>query len=342
MKKILITGGAGFMGSNAALLFNKNKWKIILVDDLSRKGSKNNLLNLKKKNKVDFYKVDIANYEKISKIISKTRPNLILHCAGQVAVTKSVIDPKRDFKSNALGTFNILESIRIFSKTSKLIYISTNKVYGNIKANIFSDKKRYYFNTSSKNINEKFPLDFYSPYGCSKGTADQYVRDYSRIYNLNTTVLRLSCIYGGMQYGIEDHGWITWLTISAVFGKKIKIFGNGKQVRDALYIDDLVRLFYKVAIKSKTKGKIYNVGGGSRNSLSLIQLIDTLQMKLNKKINHKKYDWRPGDQKIYISDISKVSSELNWKPKIKISDGLDNVINWVKLNHDTIKKTLKI
>ena len=145
-----------------------------------------------------------------------------------------------------------------------------------------------------------------------------------------------------MQYGIEDHGWITWLTISAVFGKKIKIFGNGKQVRDALYIDDLVRLFYKVAIKSKTKGKIYNVGGGSRNSLSLIQLIDTLQMKLNKKINHKKYDWRPGDQKIYISDISKVSSELNWKPKIKISDGLDNVINWVKLNHDTIKKTLKI
>ena len=342
MKKILITGGAGFMGSNAALFFKKKKWSIILIDDLSRKGSKNNLLNLKKKINLKFFQADVSDYSKISKIISKNKPNMILHCAGQVAVTKSVQDPRRDFNSNALGTFNVLESVRNFSKNSKLIYISTNKVYGNIKKNIYSNSKRYLFKNSKNKIDETCPLDFYSPYGCSKGTADQYVRDYSRIYNLNTTVLRLSCIYGGMQYGIEDHGWITWLTMSAIFGKKIKIFGNGKQVRDALYIDDLVELFFKISIASTTKSKIYNVGGGNKNSLSLIELITSLESKLQKRVNFKKYDWRPGDQKIYISDISKVSKELNWKPKVKISDGLDKVINWIESNKKSIKKTLKI
>lgn len=342
MKKILITGGAGFMGSNSALFFKKKNWSVILIDDLSRKGSKNNLLNLKKKINLKFYQVDVSNYSKISKIISINKPNMILHCAGQVAVTKSVLDPRRDFNSNALGTFNILESVRNFSKNSKLIYISTNKVYGNIDKNIYSNSKRYLFKNSKNRIDETYPLDFYSPYGCSKGTADQYVRDYSRIYNLNTTVLRLSCIYGGMQYGIEDHGWITWLTMSAIFGKKIKVFGNGKQVRDALYIDDLVKLFFKISIASKTKSKIYNVGGGNKNSLSLIELIASLEAKLQKRVNYKKYDWRPGDQKIYISDISKVSKELNWKPQVKISDGLDKVINWIESNKKSIKKTLKI
>ena len=342
MKKILITGGAGFMGSNSALLFGEKKWKVFLIDDLSRKGSSNNLLNLKKKIKLKFKKIDISNYSKVSKVILDVKPDLILHCAGQVAVTKSVSNPRRDFNSNALGTFNILESIRNFSKKSKLIYISTNKVYGNIEKNVSSNKKRYFFKNKKNKIGEICPLDFYSPYGCSKGTADQYVRDYSRIYNLNTTVLRLSCIYGGMQYGIEDHGWITWLTMSAIFGKKIKIFGNGKQVRDALFINDLVKLFYKISNTSKTKGKIYNVGGGEKNSLSLIELIDNLELKLRRKVKFQKFNWRPGDQKIYISDISKISKDLNWKPKIKISDGLDKVINWVESNKVSIKKTLNI
>ena len=340
--RILITGGAGFMGSNAALFFQKKGWKIFILDDFSRKGSKNNLDNLKKKITIQWYKVEISNYKKLSNIISKIKPNLILHCAGQVAVTKSVTNPRRDFNSNTLGTFNVLESIRNFSKDSKLIFTSTNKVYGNIEKKISSNEKRYFFRSSEKNINENYPLDFYSPYGCSKGAADQYVRDYSRIYKLDTTVLRLSCIYGGMQYGIEDHGWITWLTMLAILEKEIKIFGDGKQVRDALYIDDLVRLFYKLSMKKNVKSEIYNVGGSSKNSLSLLELINSLEKKLKKKVNFRKYNWRPGDQKIYISNISKVSKELNWKPEIKISQGLDRVIEWVKLNQKIIQKTLKI
>jgi CDP-paratose 2-epimerase len=342
MKKILITGGAGFMGSNAALFFQKKGWKIFILDDFSRKGSKNNLDNLKKKITIQWYKVEISNYKRLSNIISKIKPNLILHCAGQVAVTKSVTNPRRDFNSNTLGTFNVLESIRNFSKNSKLIFTSTNKVYGNIEKKISSNEKRYFFKSSEKNINENYPLDFYSPYGCSKGAADQYVRDYSRIYKLDTTVLRLSCIYGGMQYGIEDHGWITWLTMLAIFEKKIKIFGDGKQVRDALYIDDLVKLFYKIAIKKNIKSEIYNVGGSSKNSLSLLELVNSLEKKLKKKVNFRKYNWRPGDQKIYISNISKVSKELNWKPEVEISKGLDRVIEWVKLNQKIIQNTLKI
>ena len=342
MKKILITGGAGFMGSNAALFFQKKGWKIFILDDFSRKGSKNNLDNLKKKITIQWYKVEISNYKRLSNIISKIKPNLILHCAGQVAVTKSVTNPRRDFNSNTLGTFNVLESIRNFSKNSKLIFTSTNKVYGNIEKKISSNEKRYFFKSSEKNINENYPLDFYSPYGCSKGAADQYVRDYSRIYKLDTTVLRLSCIYGGMQYGIEDHGWITWLTMLAILEKEIKIFGDGKQVRDALYIDDLVRLFYKLSMKKNVKSEIYNVGGSSKNSLSLLELVNSLEKKLKKKVNFRKYNWRPGDQKIYISNISKVSKELNWKREVEISKGLDRVIEWVKLNQKIIQNTLKI
>ena len=341
-KKILITGGAGFIGSNTAFYFSKKGWKIYLIDNLSRKGSKNNLLNLKKKIGLRFYKADVSNFEKISQILKSIKPNLLIHCAGQVTVTKSVINPRNDFNSNALGSFNILESIRLFSNKTKFINISTNKVYGDVSNKKVSEiNKRYQFLGKLKNINESYPLDLYSPYGCSKGIADQYTRDYSRIYNLDTIVLRLSCIYGTMQYGIEDHGWIVWLTIKSYFGKKIKIFGNGKQVRDVLFIDDLVNLFYKLSKSKKNTDKIYNIGGGNRNSISLLELIDILNKKMNKKNKFKKFKWRPGDQKIYISDISKIKKEYNWYPKISLSEGLDKIIEWINKNEIIIKKTLK-
>ena len=340
-KKILITGGAGFIGSNTAFYFSKKGWKIYLIDNLSRKGSKNNLLNLRKNIKLIFDKADISNFKKISKILKSIRPNLIIHCAGQVTVTKSVVNPRNDFNTNALGSFNILESIRLFSNKTKFINISTNKVYGDVlNKKVSETNKRYRFLGKLKSVNENYPLDLYSPYGCSKGIADQYTRDYSRIYNLDTIVLRLSCIYGTMQYGIEDHGWIVWLTIKSYFGKKIKIFGNGKQVRDALYIDDLVRLFFKLSKSKKNTNKIYNIGGGSRNSTSLLELINILDKKMNKKNKFKKFKWRPGDQKIYISDISKIKKEYNWYPKISFSDGLDKIIGWINKNEMIIKKTL--
>jgi CDP-paratose 2-epimerase len=342
IKKILITGGAGFIGSNTAFFFSQKGWDIYLIDNLSRKGSKNNLLNLKKKIKLKFYKVDVSNFEKTSQILKSIKPNLIIHCAGQVTVTKSVIDPRKDFNSNALGTFNLLESIRLFSIKTKFINISTNKVYGDVSdKKISENNKRYRFLGKLKNINESYPLDLYSPYGCSKGIADQYTRDYSRIYNLDTIVLRLSCIYGTMQYGIEDHGWIVWLTIKSHFGKKIKIFGNGKQVRDALFIDDLVNLFFKLSKSKKNMNKIYNIGGGSANSVSILELIDILNKKMNKKNKFKKFEWRQGDQKIYISDISKIKKEYNWYPKINLSTGLDKIIEWINKNEIIIKNTLK-
>ena len=341
-KKILITGGAGFIGSNSAFHFSKKGWKIYLIDNLSRKGSENNLLNLKKNIKLKFYKTDIYNFNKISKIIKNIKPNLLIHCAGQVTVTKSVINPRNDFNSNALGSFNILESLRLFSNKTKFINISTNKVYGEISnKKIYNKNKRYYFSGNTNSIDENQPLDFYSPYGCSKGIADQYTRDYSRMYNLDTIVLRLSCIYGTMQYGIEDHGWIVWLVIKSYFGKRIKIFGNGKQVRDALFIDDLVRLFYKLSKSKKNTNKIYNIGGGTKNSISLLELIDILNKKMSKKNIYKKFHWRPGDQKIYVSNISKIKVEHNWHPKINISKGLDEVIKWISKNESIIKKILK-
>ncbi len=343
MKKILITGGAGFIGSNSALHFAKNGWKIHLIDNLSRKGAKDNLSNLKKNIKLTFYKVDVSNFSSVSNIIKKIKPSLLIHCAGQVAVTKSVIDPRTDFNSNLLGAINILESIRLFSKKTKLINISTNKVYGNIiDKRVSQNKKRYKFLGKIKNINENYPLDFCSPYGCSKGAADQYVRDYSRIYGLDTVVLRLSCIYGNMQFGIEDHGWVTWITILSYFGKKIKIFGDGKQVRDVLFVNDLVKLFFRLSKSKKNVNKIYNVGGGIKNSLSIIELIEILEKKLNKKNKYEKFRWRSADQKIYISNISKIKREYNWSPKIGISVGLDKVIRWIRENDTKIKKILKI
>jgi len=343
MKKVLITGGAGFIGSNSALKFAKNGWQIHLIDNLSRKGCKINLKNLKKKIKVKFYKCDIENFKKLSSIIKKLKPKLIIHCAGQVAVTTSVKNPRSDFNSNALGTLNVLESIRLNSNKTKLIFLSTNKVYGDVSNRLLkTSKKRYSFKGKLKSIDEKYPLDLHSPYGCSKGAADQYVRDYSRVYMIDAVVLRMSCIYGNMQFGIEDQGWITWLTILSYFNKKIKIFGDGKQVRDILFINDLVNLFLKISKSKKNFNKIYNVGGGIQNSLSILELIEILNKKLNKKNRYNKYMWRPGDQKIYISNISKIKKNYKWSPKVKISQGLDKVINWIKENEIGIKKILKV
>ena len=341
-KRILITGGAGFIGSNTALYFSKKKWNIYVIDNLSRNGSKNNLLNLKNSIKLKFYKTDISNFNKVSKIIKSVKPTLLIHCAGQVTVTKSVINPRNDFNINAVGTFNVLESLRLYSNKSKFINISTNKVYGDVlNKNSRETFLRYNFSGKTKSINENYPLDLYSPYGCSKGIADQYTRDYSRIYNLDTIVLRLSCIYGVMQYGIEDQGWISWLTMQSYFGKKIKIFGNGKQVRDALFIDDLVRLFFKLSKSKKNTNKIYNIGGGIKNTVSLLELINILNKKMSKKNKYKKYKSRPGDQKIYISDIKKIKKEHNWYPKISLSKGLDKIIGWINKNEIIIKRTLK-
>ena len=340
-KKILIIGGAGFIGVNSSLFFDKKKFQIHILDNFSRKGTLQNIKIIKKKIKVvKIYNADIRNFKKISKIINQIKPEIILHLAAQVAVTNSINDPRNDFEINAIGSFNILESCRLFSKKSLIIYSSTNKVYGEIDYKPQMAKLRYKIKNSYA-VNEKQSLDFHSPYGCSKGTADQYFIDYSRIFNLKTVVLRQSCIYGKNQYGVEDQGWVAWFAIAFFLKKKVTIYGNGKQIRDLLYVDDLVELFYKIYLNKKNCiGKAFNVGGGIKNTLSILELVRILKDKynLNTEISFSKQ--REGDQNIFICDNSRIKKCTKWMPKKNLKLGLHNMIEWISENLGVINKIL--
>lgn len=337
--RILITGGLGFIGTNAAIEFYNSGYEVFILDNLSRKGNIENYISLKDTIKFNFINKDIRNFFDIELIFQNSKFDVVLHLAGQVAVTFSVRNPREDFEINALGTFNILECIRKYCPDSILIYSSTNKVYGENNVDLVETESRYIYKDDKYAINENQNLDFHSPYGCSKGTADQYVRDYHRIYGLKTVVLRQSCIYGPNQFGIEDQGWISWLSIASVFEKKFTIYGNGKQVRDVLHVFDLIEL-YKLIVTNinNCSGKIFNIGGGIDNSLSILELIDIIESKLNKKINYDFSESRPGDQKIYISDISFVKKLTGWSPKIDSKSGVEFMLDWILLKTETLKK----
>jgi len=342
-KTILITGGAGFIGSNAAEYFFKKGFNIVVIDNLSRRGSDLNLKWLKSKINLDFFKIDIRDYKSLLKVFKRYKNiDIVLHEAAQVAVTTSVKNPREDFEINALGTLNVLEAVRQCHPKAILIYASTNKVYGDLSyLKIIEKKLRYEFKDKKLKygVNENINIDFHSPYGCSKGSADQYVRDYYRIYGLNTVVFRQSCIYGPRQFGIEDQGWVAWFIINAILGRSITIYGTGKQVRDILYIDDLLEA-YSLSIQkiNKAKGKIYNIGGGYKNSISLLEFINLLEKITGNKISYKFSDWRPGDQKIFISDNSLLKKDLNWEPKVNYVDGIKKLLNWVLENKTLIRK----
>jgi CDP-paratose 2-epimerase len=337
--KILITGGLGFIGVNSAIDLYKNSHEIFILDNMSRKGNIDNYLLLKEKINFKFFNIDIRNFFELEKLFITYKFDVVLHLAAQVAVTFSVRDPRQDFEINALGTFNILECIRRNSPDSILLYSSTNKVYGEFSYPIYESEKKYHYRDYKFSISEEQTLDFHSPYGCSKGTADQYVRDYHRIYGLKTVVLRQSCIYGPNQFGIEDQGWVSWFSIASTFEKNFTIYGNGKQVRDVLHVHDLTALYRKIIDKiDKCEGQIFNVGGGFENTLSLLELLDLLESKLNKKLNYDFQDWRPGDQKIYISDISKLNLWLDWKPEINTDSGIDIMLNWIQDNKNLFSK----
>lgn len=341
---ILIFGGAGFIGCNAAYSFLKKGYTVSVFDNLSRIGTRSNLDWLKIHGSIDFVQGDIRSEEDVDKFIaSHPKANAILHLAAQVAVTTSVSDPKSDFQINAWGTLNILEALRkhihSYKKSPLLIFASTNKVYGELlDVDIAEREKKYMFSVLKKGIPETFPLDFHSPYGCSKGAADQYVIDYGRIYGLKTTSFRQSCIYGYRQFGVEDQGWVAWFTIASLFQKPITVFGDGKQARDILFIDDLIRC-YAQAIENpdKVSGHIYNIGGGPSHTLSLLELLDYLEKMMGRKIEHHFSKWRPGDQKIFVSDIRKIKKDLRWEPKTSIETGLEKLFTWVKSNKDTIQ-----
>ncbi|OGM57832.1 CDP-paratose 2-epimerase [Candidatus Woesebacteria bacterium RIFCSPLOWO2_01_FULL_38_20] len=334
-KSILITGGTGFIGSNLASYFLKKKYKVVVLDNFSRKGSVANEKWLKGiKGDLRIVKADVTTDRTIlQREVNQT--DAVIHLAAQVAVTTSVENPRNDFIINALGTFNVLEAIRKSKNKPPIIYSSTNKVYGGMEnTKIKSLGTRYIYKDFPLGISENVGLDFHSPYGCSKGAADQYVRDYARIYGLKTVVFRQSCIYGPRQFGVEDQGWVAWFIIAATLGKSVTVYGDGKQVRDLLYIDDLVQLYCMALDKIESiSGQVYNIGGGPKFTLSVWkEFKPLLEKNLQMKIKSKSSIWRPGDQKIYVSDIRKVKKEIGWSPKISVEEGVKRLCLWVKEN----------
>lgn len=339
-KKILITGGAGFIGTNAADYFLARNHRVILFDNLSRKGSAENARWIRRKwgSRVQFVKGDVAADRK-SLDAAVRKSDAVLHLAAQVAVTTSVEDPYHDFLVNACGTVNVLEAIRRSTHHPSLIYASTNKVYGNLGHAQVVRSSRGYRYADIPAIAEHHPLDFHSPYGCSKGAADQYVHDYARIYGIKTVVFRQSCIYGPHQIGVEDQGWVAWFTIAALLSRPITIYGDGHQVRDVLHCDDLSRL-YDLSLRQmdRVSGNVYNIGGGPMHAFSLLSTLDLLERLLKRRVPRAFGPWRPGDQKVYVSDISKIQQDLGWEPKIGFKKGLRSLIRWVKGEERLIKR----
>jgi CDP-paratose 2-epimerase len=337
-RNYLITGGAGFIGSNYVHRLVQRGEKVTLYDNFSRGGAQRNLEWLSNSFGQGAFDVIVGDVRDATKIAGAARDaDVIVHLAGQVAVTTSVLDPRDDFESNAIGTFNTLEAARLSERNPIFLYSSTNKVYGGMEdVELVEEATRWRYKDLLYGCPETQPLDFHSPYGCSKGTGDQYVRDYSRIYGLRSVVLRQSCIYGPRQFGIEDQGWVAWFIIAAVTGRNITIYGDGKQVRDILNVDDLLNA-YDAAIEKIdiASGKVYNMGGGPENVMSVwAEFGPILERLLGETIEVARSDWRPGDQRVFYADIRKAKRELGWEPKIGVEEGIHRLFDWVKENRE--------
>ncbi len=315
-RRVLITGGAGFLGVNAAAHLAGQGWHVTVLDNLSRAGTHRNLAWLQESQgaNVEFVEHDLRHYAGLDAHVKGQ--DAIVHLAGQVAVTTSLVDPIADFEINARGTLNLLETTRLHSPNAAFVFASTNKVYGQLPKN----------NVTCK---ETQPIDFHSPYGCSKGAADQYVRDYARCFHMNTVVLRQSCIYGAHQYGTEDQGWVAHFVHSILKDRPLTIYGDGTQVRDLLDARDLSRL-YQLLIEriDDARGEIYNAGGGPENQRNLLQVIEDIGRLTEKKPVYTLADWREGDQAYYVSDISKLREQLGWEPRIGFDQGLRDLVRW--------------
>ncbi len=327
-RTVLISGGAGFIGANAALRYLREGWKVSLFDDLSRRGTELNLKWLKARGAFEFVRGDIRKADQVKRWMARrSGAELVLHLAAQVAVTTSVDDPRTDFEINALGTFNMLEAARGLKGKPFFIYSSTNKVYGGMEeVGVRLSKGRYGYVGLPHGVPEIQPLDFHSPYGCSKGAGDQYVRDYGRIYGLKAAVLRQSCIYGPLQRGNEDQGWVAHFLMCALAGKPLTIYGDGKQVRDVLFVDDLLEAFERC--RRGREAGIFNIGGGPKNTLSLLELLDWMRGR-GLKVKFGRSGWRPGDQRVYVSDIRRAGRVLGWKPAVGVDEGLRRLWDWL-------------
>lgn len=334
MAKHLVTGGAGFIGSNLAARLLSRGETVTIFDNLSRYGVGANLQWLKTLDRGSWLTFINGDVRDANAVWSAAREaDVIYHLAAQTAVTTSVENPRTDFEINAIGTFNLLEAARRSDRNPVFIYASTNKVYGSMEEiGVVEHETRYSYQDRPLGIDETTPLDFHSPYGCSKGSGDQYTRDYARIYGVRSVVARQSCIYGPRQFGTEDQGWLAWFFIAAAQDKPLTVYGDGKQVRDLLYVDDLLD-FYDLAVQNidRAKGQIYNVGGGAENSMSVwIEFAPHIERLFKKKVKVDYAWWRPGDQRIYVSDVRRAAADLGWRPKTNLRDGLGKLCNWVQ------------
>jgi CDP-paratose 2-epimerase len=309
---------------------------VTIFDNLSRAGAARNLSWLEETFGENAFRLVVGDVRDASLLAdSARRVEVIVHLAAQVAVTTSVVNPREDFEINALGTFNVLEAARLSEHKPIVLYASTNKVYGGMEnVPVEEAETRWRYADLPLGCPETQPLDFHSPYGCSKGSGDQYVRDYHRIYDLPTVVMRQSCIYGQRQWGVEDQGWLAWMIIAAVTGRKLTIYGDGKQVRDVLYVDDLLDAYDAAVAKIETvQGQVFNLGGGPQNVISIwTEFRPMLEKLLGKKIPVSHGDWRPGDQKVFVADIRKAVQELLWTPKIGVEEGVRRLFDWVSKN----------
>jgi CDP-paratose 2-epimerase len=336
--RVFVTGGAGFIGSNLAAHYLAHGHIVTLFDNLSRPRTDYNLAWLRRDanaGKMQFMRGDIRDFDQLTRAVTASQPQLIVHLASQVAVTTSIANPREDFEINALGTFNVLEAARRAPDPPVVFYASTNKVYGDMSdLGIVLDGKRYRYRDQLFGVDERQPLDFHSPYGCSKGAGDQYVRDYARIYGLCTVVFRQSCIYGERQFGVEDQGWVAHLVIAAALNRPITIYGDGKQVRDVLHITDLIRA-YEMAWNrlDVANGQIFNVGGGPANTISIWEEFGPMLESLARRSLPVVFgQWRPGDQKVYISDNRKIETLLGWSPRVGVTEGIGRLWDWVMAN----------
>jgi CDP-paratose 2-epimerase len=313
----IVTGGAGFIGSNVAATFLRDGHQVTVLDSLARPGSERNLAWLERQpgcQRLRFVRADVRDADLVARLVGGPDVHLVFHLAAQTAVTTSVADPRTDLEVNVLGTHNVLEALR-------------------------EERTRYRFadpDLDAHGVSEAEPLDFHSPYGCSKGAADQYVRDYARIYGLRTVVFRMSCIYGPRQFGNEDQGWVAHFTRAVAAGRPLTIYGNGKQVRDLLYVDDLIRAFQMAAQHAeRTVGRVYNIGGGTANSISIWEeLRPKLEKVAGRRVSATLDGWRPGDQPVYISDTSQALRDFGWRPHVRVDEGLERLWTWAEVLED--------
>jgi CDP-paratose 2-epimerase len=337
-RSVLIFGGAGFIGSNwAHRLLESTEAKVHVFDNLSRSGSRHNLAHLQKlAGKSGRLQITIGDTRDQAMVMrSAKHATEIYQFAAQVAVTTSVLDPRLDFEVNAAGTFNVLEAARQSGNRPFVLFTSTNKVYGDFVSHNVREQGKRYLSSASDGTDESQPLDFHSPYGCSKGAADQYVRDYARIFGLPTVVLRMSCIAGPRQFGNEDQGWVAHFLYSALLRKSLTIYGTGKQVRDVLAVEDLLNAFELAwANRENTAGRFYNIGGGKANTISLLELLEEIERRTKVRPECEFVPARPGDQLIYVSNHGAFSRDTQWRPTRSVSDVLDSIHAWYRANRE--------